>query len=731
MGREDLSWEEEVRKVGKDIFHWMGEETPSVFRKDWWSGKVMEWCMKDPAFKIQMFRFVDVLPSLKSSRNIGRHVKEYFSQPGVHLSPALQWTLGSLATNPLTSSITAGRIKKNVEEMARRFIVASTPEEAFEGLKKTWDQGFAFTIDLLGEATVSEAEATVYQDRYMEILDVLAPKLAAWPSRDTGRENEFPRFNVSIKLSSLYPHMDPANFEGSVDAVKERLRPIFRKAAECGAFVNIDMEHHGIKDLTLAIFKSLLEEDEFADAPKAGIAIQMYLKEGKKDLQELIMWARERDKPITVRLIKGAYWDYEQAVAKLNDWPVPVFLNKWETDASYEEGLRLCLESYPLVHTAIASHNVRSLAYGIVCANRLAIPVEGYEIQALYGMAEPIKKALLKLGYSVCEYIPIGELLPGMAYFVRRLLENTSNESFLVQSFEKKASVDDLLKKPKPPSEEESTMREKTRSESEVEEKKQDTGVQIALKPYHPEPVRDFSVAEQRVRFHETVEKVKKQPVRERVVSIGGKPISKERELVSVNPANPKQVVGKTYLASKDDAERAVAQAKKAAPEWRDTPPEERAEVLLKVAEIYRKKRDELSALQILEVGKTWAEADGDVCEAIDFCEYYAREMIRLGTPRLMDPLPGETNEYFYQPRGVALVVAPWNFPLAITTGMTMAALVTGNAVIYKPSSLSPMVGAEMAKALEEAEIPPGVFQYLPASGGEIGSRLVETRTST
>jgi RHH-type proline utilization regulon transcriptional repressor/proline dehydrogenase/delta 1-pyrroline-5-carboxylate dehydrogenase len=195
---------------------------------------------------------------------------------------------------------------------------------------------------------------------------------------------------------------------------------------------------------------------------------------------------------------------------------------------------------------------------------------------------------------------------------------------------------------------------------------------------------------------------------------------------VSVNPARPDQVVGRTFLASPKEAERAVVAAAKAAPAWRDTPAADRARGLFRLAGILRSRRDELAALQVFEVSKSWREADADVCEAIDFCEYYGREMMRLAAPVAMDPLPGESNLYFYQPRGVALVVAPWNFPLAISAGMVAASLVTGNTVIYKPSSLAPVTGAALARAVNEAGLPPGVFQFVPCSGGEVGAWLVD-----
>jgi RHH-type proline utilization regulon transcriptional repressor/proline dehydrogenase/delta 1-pyrroline-5-carboxylate dehydrogenase len=415
-------------------------------------------------------------------------------------------------------------------------------------------------------------------------------------------------------------------------------------------------------------------------------------------------------RPITIRLVKGAYWDYEQVVARWNRWPVPVFLEKGQTDAAFEDATRTCLSAYPLVKTALASHNVRSIAHGVVAARHMGVPEHALEIQMLYGMAEPVKKAILEMGIPLCEYSPMGELLPGMAYLVRRLLENTSNESFLRKSFAEGLSPETLLSPPQIP--DEPTSPESTKP--------------AWPGPYGPEPPRDFGKAPLRENFARAVASMGRALAGTHPILVDGKRIVTSRELISVNPAHPSQVVGRTFLATREEAQRAVMAAQSAAHQWAETPVRERAGLLLRVADILRSRRDELAALQVYEVSKTWREADADVCEAIDFCEYYAREMLRLSQPRSMDPMAGEANHYLYEPRGVALVIAPWNFPLAISTGMSMAALVAGNPVIYKPSSLSPITGAALAQAVREAGCPRGVFQFLPATGTETATWLVE-----
>jgi RHH-type proline utilization regulon transcriptional repressor/proline dehydrogenase/delta 1-pyrroline-5-carboxylate dehydrogenase len=206
---------------------------------------------------------------------------------------------------------------------------------------------------------------------------------------------------------------------------------------------------------------------------------------------------------------------------------------------------------------------------------------------------------------------------------------------------------------------------------------------------------------------------------------IAGQETLRERQIRSANPNDPEEIVGSVSVAGKPEAEQAVAAARKAFPGWRDTPPEKRAEYLFRAAAIARERRRDLAALQVFEAGKTWSEADADVCEAIDFLDYYAREMVRLAQPRRMGHVPGEHSVMFYEPRGVACVIAPWNFPLAISTGMASAALVTGNTVIYKPSSETPVIGYQLVELFRAAGLPDGVLNYLPGPGGEVGDYLV------
>ena len=245
------------------------------------------------------------------------------------------------------------------------------------------------------------------------------------------------------------------------------------------------------------------------------------------------------------------------------------------------------------------------------------------------------------------------------------------------------------------------------------------------LPPFKNEPFTDFSSEQNAAQFREALANVESQMGREYPLIIGGERHTTGDFLVSPNPSNFEEVVGQVHKATVELADKAMEEATRAFKEWRTVDPVVRARYLLNVASIMRRRKAELSAWMVLEVGKSWAEADGDVAEAIDFAEFYAREMIRLSREQPLTPLEGEQNELYYIPLGVGVVIPPWNFPLAIMAGMTLASVVTGNTVILKPSSDSPVIAAKFMEILEEASLPPGVVNFLPGSGGRIGDYLV------
>jgi RHH-type transcriptional regulator, proline utilization regulon repressor / proline dehydrogenase / delta 1-pyrroline-5-carboxylate dehydrogenase len=708
----------EVQRVGRQLFAALADQHASIFHTDYWQGQVLQWAMRDEAFKVQLFRFVDVFPALRDPDAVARHLQEYFDHPSGELPAALRWGLKAAAPGHLSTRVVAKAVDYNIHAMAQRFIAGRDAAAALPVLRRLRPDGMTFTLDVLGEASHSRTESEAYQLRYLELLEHLPPEAATWPADahlDTGPWGPLPRVNVSLKISSLYSQIDPMDFAGSRAALLDALRPLFRAAVAQGAFLNLDLEQFRYRDLTFTVFKKLLLEEEFRTYPDFGIVVQAYLRDAEDDLNGLVEFAQRRGAPVTVRLVKGAYWDYETVNAQQEHWPIPVFTNKADTDAQYERLVDAMMAHPTAIRPAIGSHNIRSIAYAIAATRAAGLADSTLEVQMLHGMAEPIKHAVIGLGLRVREYVPVGEVVPGMAYLVRRLLENTANESFLRQTFVEKTEQDRLLAPPLP------TPDLRTPPIPRIEFHPTD--------PARPgvfvnEPHADFSRSLNRDEMMAALERVRREVGAHHPLLIDGREVETTGTITSINPARPHEILGTVASATAADAEHAVAAAVRAFPAWRDTAPAARAAILFRAADLMRRRRFALSALEVLEAGKPWREADGDVGEAIDFLEYYGREMHRLATPRRLHDVPGEIDLYFYEPRGVAAVIAPWNFPLAILAGMTSAALVAGNTVVMKPANPTPLIAWELARILREAGLPDGVLAYLPGPGAEIGAAL-------
>ena len=705
-----------IEARGLEIFALMQGASPGVFSYRNVSGRLMDWSMRNENLKVQLFRFVDVLPCLTSPKEIARHAQEYLGDGAAGLPAWAEW---GVKWSPRLPWLTAWASRLGVHQMARTFILAPNGAAAVPGLKAMRRTPLAFTVDILGETVVGEREADEYQARYLELIESLAREAGHWPEApqiDRDDQGPLPRVNISVKLSALTAQIHATDPEGAMRQIAGRLRPLLLAARERGVFINFDMESSGLKELTLALFMQLLDEPAMRDYPHVGLAFQAYLRESPADLERLIAWSRTRSQRITIRLIKGAYWDWETVIAAQRGWPVPVFQRKVDTDANYERLARRLLENEQFINCAFASHSVRSLAAVMVMADELKLPRRRYEFQMLHGMAEPIKGALVQMGYRVRDYCPIGEVLPGMGYLVRRLLENTSNEGFLRATFADHVAPRELLRDPAaapaapppaPPSPPTANL-----------------GKPMDEVIFNNEPLTDFALAENRERMRAALVKVRAGLGGKFPLVIGGRECWTDREWVSRNPANPKEVIGRVAMGGRAEADAAVAAGLAAFPDWRRQSVATRAAVLERTAELLRQERFEICALEVFETGKPWIESDADVAEAIDFCYYYAGEMRRIASSRYV--VPGETSLHQYSARGLSLVIAPWNFPLAILCGMVTAAMVAGNAVIMKPAEQSSVVAAKFMDLLQRAGTPPGVVNFLPGPGEDVGAYLVD-----
>ena len=708
----------EIERRGERIFDLVDRHPEPLFSKAGFYQRMMALSMRDEHFKVQLFRFVDVLASLHRGTDIVQHLDEYFADMRNGYAPLIRTFARGARIVPW---ISGQLLRWNVSGMARQFIAGRNPKDVMKMLRKRRSQGIGFTVDLLGEAVVSEQEANEYASRCLELLDHLGRETRGWTD-PLGKNTElFPVVNLSVKISALYSQMNPADPADSIIHLAPKLRPILRRARDLGAFVNFDMEGYAHKNATLELFRTLFTETEFRDWPHVGIVIQAYLRDAENDLLDLLDWGRARGTRFAVRLVKGAYWDFEKIKSRQNGWACPVFLQKPESDLNFELLTRILLENESTITAAFGSHNVRSIAHAQALAEQLGIDRTRFEFQLLYGMAGPVKRALVEMGYRVREYCPVGELLPGMSYLVRRLLENTSNEGFLRAKFSEKVSEDELLRNPA------DLISQGPNGARHVEVSSDGASLDTpAGDTYENAPLVNFVYEQNQDRMQEALARVRPQLGQKYPLVINGERVWTDKTIASINPSSPDDVVGHVAEAGIPEAERAVKAARDAFEKWSRTSFETRCRLLERAADIMHRRRFELSALEVFEVGKAWAEADGDIREAMDFCRFYAHQMRLIGRPRLTQHVLGEESYQHYWPRGVAMIIAPWNFPMAILCGMTTAALVTGNTVIMKPAEQSAVIGAMLMEIFEEAGVPPGVLNYLPGKGSVMGAHLVD-----
>lgn len=689
----------------------------------WWQEQILSLATRDPEFRVRLLRFVDVLPTLRSAAAVADHVRQYF---GDLPSAPVRAASGLSAQGPLRP-VLSRVLRQGVLATARRFIAGATPDEAVSDLTDLAHQGSGATLHLLGEATLSEAEAQRYLELHQTMMETLEQQQQKLTPRGAQWEG-VPAVNLSLKPSAFCAHFEPAAPDVVSAGLRARLRPLLRRAAQQGVFLHFDMEQYRYKDLIHHAFADLLLEEEFASYPHLGIVVQAYLRDAPQDIERLRELAKRRGCPFTVRLVKGAYWDEERVLARQNGWPVPVYEIKEDTDRSYDRCSEALLAAWPDLRPAFGTHNPHSAAQAASKARRAGLHAADSEFQMLYGMAEGLRKALDQEGYRTRIYVPVGDIIPGMGYLVRRLLENTSNWAWF------HAAGSSQERRPR-------SAAARVREHAQLTE---DGSFQNA-------PPARFHEASVREAMAAALDQVRKEFGATYPLRLAGAQVA-ERELSPVSegdlltgqagslrreatrrgetevryPAEPELLLGRVARATPQDAQQAVAAAQAAFPAWRDRPASERTALLRGAADLMEERRYQLAALMVYESAKPWREADGDVTEAIDYLRYYAAQAERLEAPQRLGRLPGEQNEYFYQGRGVAAIIAPWNFPLAILTGMTGAALAGGNTAVLKPSDFSPLIALQLTDVLREAGIPEEVVQCLTGRGREVGQALVD-----
>ncbi len=564
-------------------------------------------------------------------------------------------------------------------------------------------QGIRLNVNVLGEAVLGEEEAGA---RLRRVTEVLSDRAVDY---------------VSVKISSVCSQLDVLAFDLEVERIAERLRQLYDTAQRYrpAKFVNLDMEEYRDLDLTLAVFRKVLDEPPY-ERTGAGIVLQAYLPDSLPALEELCAWARSRHARsggwIKVRVVKGANLAMERVDAEIHGWPAAPFATKDETDANYKRMIEVALDRLndPAVQVGVASHNLFEVAWAATMAAERGA-ADRVEFEMLEGMSPAVAEAAADRLGGLLLYAPLvqrHELETAIAYLVRRLDENSGPDNFITHQFS--MSVGSQVWEVEAERFRRSVRR---RHDSPAPSNRvQDRGTKgeraaASSEGFVNEPDTDWTVAANRswaaghLRSMADSEWPEYRPV------VAGKTVSGPATEAGIDPSRPDGPCYRWCPADGTAVAEAIGAARASGPEWAATVPDDRRRILLGAADSLARRRGRLLAVMAYDTGKTLSEGDPEVSEAIDFAAYYAEHV--------PDPASG------FRPHGTVVVASPWNFPLSIPAGGVLAALAAGNAVILKPAPEAVAVAGELVEALWDGGVPRSVLQFTPCIDGDASRTLI------
>ncbi len=589
--------------------------------------------------------------------------------------------------------------------LGRQFVFGRTIEEALHRAEPDRRAGLTHSFDMLGEAARTHADAARYAKAYADALDSIAREAKDGIGRSPG---------ISVKLSALHPRYEYMHAEEATAAILPVLIDLAGRASAADVHFTIDAEEADRLELSLDLFEAVLAEDRLFASGWAGfgLAIQAYQKRAVPLCDCVAEAARAHGRRLMVRLVKGAYWDTEIKAAQVGGLPeYPVFTRKVATDVSFLACARKLLAAHDVIYPAFATHNATSI--GAIKAMAGTSP---FEFQRLHGMGEALYEALGKLERAMSDaptpvrvYAPVGSHKELLAYLVRRLLENGANSSFVNRIADEHVSLNELIRDPI----------------ADLESLEPKRNAAIAL------PRLIFGEARRNSAGVDLSDPLVCEPLLERLKALESrnwiaKPtLGKGEGKAITSPHDRRLGVGTVFEASADEVDQMVRAGHAAQPDWDARGGEHRARLLDRAADLYEEHREELFSLCIREAGKTLIDAVLEVREAVDFLRFYAAESRRQFTRPTPLPGPtGEQNELRLHGRGVFAAISPWNFPLAIFTGLVAAPLAAGNASIAKPAGQTPLIGARAVELLHQAGIPTDIVQLAPGQGRVVGGTL-------
>ncbi len=667
--------------------------------------------------RIHLLKFVAILPSLDHDKN-GKEVKRILLETLRRLSQDSSkarflgrtgqdkplpiflektFLFSFYISKILPSLVLAESIRFTIRQMAKRFIAGESILKVSSTFKELKLSKREATLDQLGELVVSEKEADHYLNEVLELIYGLGEHY------ETGEKNKalINRSHVSIKVSALCSDFKPEAYQYTKSLVAPRLKKILTEAKKHSVFINIDAEHYDYRDLVFKIYRDVLKESEdLHDFDQTGIVLQAYLRDAYEHLQDIIELAKDRNLVMPVRLVKGAYWDAETVEAQAHSFNAPEFLNKEETDINFRCLIYEMLSSGDSVQLCLASHNFGDHAFSEVLRQKKFPNSPVIEHQCLHMTYEALSTALSKMGWATRNYMPVGSLLVGMAYLVRRIMENSSQVGVLTIMRSHKNNVSPLSP---------SIVHQNKKIKGELS---RDRTQSMVTHHYFPiSPVRLYLEKH----LHAANIAIDAVKAMSPLKITNAFPLNGSIKKVFSN-SDLSLEVGELKEAISSDVDSAVKSSVDYYNQsnWSCRPSIERGKILLKVAEEFFTRRLELSSFIVKEAGKTMPEALADVDEAIDFLHYYAREQQRFlrKNPKAIS-------------RGALAVITPWNFPLAIPCGMVSSALVAGNTVILKSAEQTPLIASIMVECFHRQGVPKDALIHLPGDGETVGDKLV------
>lgn len=594
--------------------------------------------------------------------------------------------------------------------MGKQFVLGRTIKEAIKNGKSYRKKGYTYSYDMLGEAAFTDADAERYFQSYREAVKTLGERMEEWDAT-------VPKPTISIKLSALHPRYEESHQHWVMTELAARVEQLVSEGRALGVGITIDAEEADRLELSLRLFEQVYRSDAAQGWGNFGLVIQAYSKRALPVLAYLTALSRAQGDLIPVRLVKGAYWDTEIKLAQmlgLSDYPV--FTRKENTDVAYLVCARYLLSEQTdgAIYPQFATHNAHTVA--AIAELAKTNPSRQFEYQRLHGMGDALYDTVLEDGRpSVRIYAPVGAHKDLLPYLVRRLLENGANSSFVHRLVDAKTPISDLVASPV----------ELARSRP------------VYRNPKIPRPGELFGQSRANSQGYNLAVGFEREPLLESIMEfdqsrwtmkplVAGRATATSDIKTVYSPYDTAQVVGEVHWTSDDLAREALASADAAWFNWNRTPAIKRAACLDKLAELLEENTAELMALCAREAGKTLQDSIDEIREAVDFCRYYAQQARDTMNEATLLPGPtGESNEHYYEGRGVFLCISPWNFPLAIFTGQICAALVAGNTVLAKPAEQTSLIAGRTIELLHQAGVPKEVLHYLPGDGATIGNAII------